>query len=74
MSPAVQDILFRGAFPVNCVHGHVADRSCTMGCADEIEQFVEVVAGQRLSVREIELLAHGYFRGPASQRWGDRPG
>ncbi len=25
-------------------------------------------AGKRLSVREIELLAHGYFRGPASLR------
>jgi hypothetical protein len=35
---------------------------------DEIERFVEAVAGGRLSVREIELLAHGYFRGPASLR------
>jgi hypothetical protein len=35
---------------------------------DEIERFVQAVAGQRLSVREIELLAHGYFRGPASLR------
>jgi hypothetical protein len=36
--------------------------------AKEIERFVEATAGQRLSVREIELLAHGYFRGPASLR------
>jgi hypothetical protein len=35
---------------------------------EEIERFVKAVAGQRLSVREIELLAHGYFRGPASLR------
>ena len=35
---------------------------------DEIERFVQAVAGQHLSVREIELLAHGYFRGPASLR------
>jgi hypothetical protein len=34
----------------------------------EMEQFIQAVAGQRLSVREIELLAHGYFRGPASLR------
>jgi hypothetical protein len=34
----------------------------------EMERFVQAVAGQRLSVREIELLAHGYFRGPASLR------
>ena len=26
------------------------------------------MAGQRLSVRDIELLAHAYFRGPASLR------
>jgi len=29
---------------------------------------VKAVAGKRLSVREIELLAQGYFRGPASLR------
>jgi hypothetical protein len=34
----------------------------------EIERFVQAIAGQRLSVREIELLAHGYFRGPTSLR------
>jgi hypothetical protein len=34
----------------------------------EIERFVQAVAGGRLSVREIDLLAHGYFRGPASLR------
>ena len=35
---------------------------------DDIERFVKAVSGQRLSVREIELLADGYFRGPASLR------
>jgi hypothetical protein len=35
---------------------------------DEIERFVRAVAGQRLSVRDIELLAQAYFRGPASLR------
>ena len=39
-----------------------------MSAQEEIERFVQAVAGQRLSVREIELLAHGYFRGPASLR------
>jgi hypothetical protein len=34
----------------------------------EIERFVQATAGGRLSVREIELLAHGYFRGPVSLR------
>jgi hypothetical protein len=34
----------------------------------EIERFMRAVAGAKLSVREIELLAHGYFRGTASLR------
>jgi hypothetical protein len=38
-----------------------------VGQAD-IENFVQAVAGQRLSVRQIELLAHGYFRGTPSLR------
>jgi hypothetical protein len=32
----------------------------------EIERFIQAVAGKRLSVRDIELLAAGYFRGPDS--------
>ena len=35
---------------------------------EEIERFMTAVAGKRRSVREIELLAHGYFRGPAALR------
>jgi hypothetical protein len=34
----------------------------------EIGRFVQAVAGAKLSVREIELLAHGYFRGTPSLR------
>ena len=34
----------------------------------KIERFVQAVAGAKLSVREIELLAHGYFRGTPSLR------
>jgi hypothetical protein len=33
-----------------------------------IEQFVTAVSGRGLSVREIEQLAHGFFRGPDSFR------
>jgi hypothetical protein len=29
----------------------------------DIEDFVVALAGKRLSLREIEQLAHGYFRG-----------
>jgi hypothetical protein len=35
---------------------------------EESERFVQAVAGAKLSVREIELLAHGYFRGAPSLR------
>ena len=34
----------------------------------EIEQFVTTLSGQKLSHREIDLLAHGYFRGPEALR------
>ena len=69
MSRPVQEILFDGAFPVYCymytLRAFMRMNSVT---TDEIERFVKAVAGKRLSVREIELLAHGYFRGPASLR------
>ena len=35
---------------------------------DEIERFMQAVAGKHLSVRDIERLAQAYFRGPASLR------
>jgi hypothetical protein len=35
---------------------------------EDLERFVKALAGKGLSVRDIELLAHGYFRGPASLR------
>ena len=35
---------------------------------EEIERFMKAVSGQRRSVRDIELLVQGYFRGPASLR------
>ena len=69
MSPAIQQILFRGAFPV---YSYMATlRPCMrMNGVDpkDIDSFVQAVAGTKLSVREIELLAHGYFRGTASLR------
>ena len=34
----------------------------------EVEEFVVALSGKKLSVREIEQLAHGYFRGPESFR------
>src|SRR3989475_6646292 len=40
----------------------------------DIEDFVVALSGKKLSVREIEQLAHGYFRGPASFREAIREG
>jgi hypothetical protein len=40
----------------------------------DIEDFVVAVSGRKLSVREIEQLAHGYFRGPAAFREAIREG
>jgi len=69
MSPAIQAILFRGGFPVYSYMYTLRPfmRMNAVG-PDQVERFVQSVAGQRLSVRDIELLARAYFRGPASLR------
>jgi hypothetical protein len=35
---------------------------------EQVDQFVTALSGQNCSIREIELLAHGFFRGPESLR------
>jgi ParB/RepB/Spo0J family partition protein len=62
MPQAVQEILFRGAFPVYSYMVTLRPFMRMNGVGPkEIEQFVQATAGGRLSVREIELLAHGYL-------------
>jgi len=69
ISESLQEILFRGAFPVYSYMYTLRPFMRMNGVTQEnIERFVKAVSGQRLSVREIELLADGYFRGPASLR------
>jgi len=69
MSPAIQELLFAGAFPVYCwMYTLRPFRRMNSISADQIERFVQSLAGKQLSVREIELLAQAYFRGPASLR------
>ena len=69
MSQPVQEILFRGTFPVYSYMYTLRPFMRMNGVSHkEIERFVQAIAGARLSVREIELLANGYFRGPASLR------
>ena len=65
----VQQILFRGGFPVYCYMYTLRPFRRMNGVSDEeIERFVKLVADRRLSVREIERLAHLYFRGSGPTR------
>jgi hypothetical protein len=69
MSEDIERILFRGAFPVYSYMYTLRPfmRMNSVG-KEPVERFVKAVAGHRLSVRDIELLAQGYFRGPSSLR------
>ena len=42
--------------------------------AEQVQEFILALSGKGLSVREIEQLAHGFFRGPASFREEIRKG
>lgn len=69
LSPVVQDALFRGTLPVYCYLYTLRPFKRVNGAKPEqIDRFVTAVAGQKLSVREIERLAQAYFRGPATLR------
>lgn len=69
MSPKVRELLFGGALSVYSYMTTLRPFMRMNGVGpQEIERFVQAVAGQRLSVRQIELLAQGYFRGPAALR------
>lgn len=75
MSRRVREKLFREAFPVYSYMYTLRPFMRMNGVKpQEIEAFIEGVSGKKLSVREIELLAHGYFRGPESFRQEIRRG
>lgn len=69
MTPQVRRKLFSGAFPVYpymyLLRQFMRMNSVTKA---QVEEFVVALSGKNLSVREIEQLAHGYFRGPESFR------
>ena len=65
LSEGVRERIFSGAFPVYSYMytlRHLMRRN-GIGKGD-VEEFVEALSGKKLSIREIERLAHGYFRGP----------
>lgn len=69
MTPAIQQILFRGEVPVYSYMHTLRPFMRINGLPPkELENFMRALEGAKLSVREIELLAHGYFRGPSSLR------
>lgn len=69
MSPRVQEEIFAGRFPVY-PYMYILRPFMRLNRAGkhEVEEFVLAVSGQKMSVREIEQLAYGYFRGPQSMR------
>ncbi len=75
MSEPVRRKIFSGAFPVYAymytLRQFMRMNSVTKA---QIEEFVVAVSGKKLSVRDIEQLAHGYFRGPESFREEIRKG
>jgi hypothetical protein len=69
MSEAVRQQLFAGAFPVYSYMYLMRQFMRMNGVkAEQIDAFVLATSGHGLSVREIEQLAHGFFRGPDSFR------
>lgn len=69
MSQAVLARIFAGEFPVYAYMYTLRQFMRINGVSKQaVEEFVGLVAGQGLSLREIEMLAHGYFKGPRELR------
>jgi hypothetical protein len=69
LSPLVRDALFAGAFPVYAyLYTLRPFRRLKTVTATDLDQFVGALRGHPLSVRQIEGLAQGFFRGPPSFR------
>jgi predicted transcriptional regulator len=75
MTPVVREKIFGGGFPVYPYMYTLRQFMRMNGVKkQDIEDFVVALSGEKLSVREIEQLANGYFRGPASFRDAIREG
>ena len=69
MSPLVPEQIISGRFPVYAYMYTLRPFMPMNGVQkQEVQDFVVAVSGKKLSVREIEQLAQGYFRGPESFR------
>jgi len=67
LSPVIREALFSGAFPVYSYLYSLRPFRRLKPAAD-LDQFVTALRGKKLSVRQIEGLAQGFFRGPESFR------
>ena len=69
MSASVAEHIFAGRFPVHSFMYTLRPFMRINGVSkDDVDAFVALVAGKNLSIRDIDLLTHGYFRGPADFR------
>jgi hypothetical protein len=73
LSPLVREALFDGSFPVYSYLYTLRPFRRLHGAA-AIDEFVTALRGKNLSSRQIEHLAHGFFRGPESVRQEIRNG
>ena len=64
MSPAIMDKVFSGQFPVYS-YMYTIRSFIRMNAVSkqDVDEFVKSVAGKGLSIRDIEILANGYFKG-----------
>ena len=75
MSPGVREHLFAGDFPVYAYMYTVRPfMRMNEVSAREVREFVSALSAKGLSVREIDHLAQGYFRGPKALREQIRTG
>lgn len=73
LSPTVKEALFDGSFPVYA-YLYTLRPFRRLNGAVAIDEFVTALRGEKLSARQIEQLAHGFFRGPESFRQEIRKG
>lgn len=69
LTDKIRDKIFRGDFPVYSFMYTVRPfMRINKVSPQEVEDFVLAVSGKKVSVRDIEQLAHGFFRGPLALR------
>ncbi len=69
MSRTARDQIFKGRFPAYA-YMYILRSFMRMNkvTGADVDEFILSVAGKELSIREIELLAHGWFKGPPEVR------